>query len=82
MNDLEEKGQIKKVVGHSKLSIYSRFGPIFFLPLFGGRERLMYFYSESGDGGGVVGWCCGRWGWGWLIDDFVGDMAAVLEMVD
>lgn len=24
LNDLEEKGQIKKVVGHSKLSIYSR----------------------------------------------------------
>lgn len=23
LNDLEEKGQIKKVVGHSKLSIYS-----------------------------------------------------------
>ena len=25
LNDLEEKGQIKKVVGHSKLSIYSEF---------------------------------------------------------
>jgi len=24
LNDLEEKGQIKKVVGHSKLSIYSK----------------------------------------------------------
>ncbi|KAL8897584.1 MAG: hypothetical protein Q9207_007137 [Kuettlingeria erythrocarpa] len=24
LNDLEEKGQIKKVVGHSKLSIYTR----------------------------------------------------------
>lgn len=28
LNDLEEKGQIKKVVGHSKLSIYSKFPPI------------------------------------------------------
>lgn len=25
LSDLEEKGQIKKVVGHSKLSIYSEF---------------------------------------------------------
>ena len=27
LNDLEEKGQIKKVVGHSKLSIYSMLIP-------------------------------------------------------
>ena len=30
LSDLEEKGQIKKVVGHSKLSIYSRFAPVVF----------------------------------------------------
>lgn len=28
--DLEEKGQIKKVVGHSKMSIYSAFHPTTF----------------------------------------------------
>lgn len=28
LNDLEEKGQIKKVVGHSKLSIYSELLPV------------------------------------------------------
>ena len=28
LNDLEEKGQIKKVVGHSKLSIYSEYSSL------------------------------------------------------
>ena len=36
LKDLEEKGQIKKVVGHSKLSIYSKFSP--FIRGRGGRR--------------------------------------------
>lgn len=31
LKDLEDKGQIKKVVGHSKLSIYSKCPPFTFL---------------------------------------------------
>ena len=31
LKDLEEKGQIKKVVGHSKLSIYSKYCIVFSL---------------------------------------------------
>lgn len=40
LKDLEDKGQIKKVVGHSKLSIYSMclLFPLVYLRWVGGRE--------------------------------------------
>jgi hypothetical protein len=41
LSDLEEKGQIKKVVGHSKLSIYSRFSSL---------QRLWFVVEGGGLG--------------------------------
>jgi hypothetical protein len=52
LNDLEEKGQIKKVVGHSKLSIYS----MWFWGLSStkcGVSLLTKWYSSGCNGSGV-----------------------------
>ena len=53
LKDLEEKGQIKKVVGHSKLSIYSRF----FIPAVFGVLGLAFCASWERflGGAGVAG---------------------------
>lgn len=51
LNDLEEKGQIKKVVGHSKLSIYS--------------EWYSFFWLVGGGWAREGGWGLDGCGWGW-----------------
>jgi hypothetical protein len=51
LNDLEEKGQIKKVVGHSKLSIYSKFLAAGFLSGFGLGGRRCIDGIECNVGG-------------------------------
>lgn len=51
LNDLEEKGQIKKVVGHSKLSIYSMDPSL--LSLGWVLIMLTWSFSACGYGGGV-----------------------------
>lgn len=47
LKDLEDKGQIKKVVGHSKLSIYSRF-PFFSSVNGKGRRRSVESAKQRG----------------------------------
>lgn len=48
LKDLEDKGQIKKVVGHSKLSIYSQFFRSFLLERVGGGELEMRTGEDAG----------------------------------
>ena len=64
LSDLEEKGQIKKVVRHSKLSIYSTFcclvvSDALYWGFFMLVGKMLTFDSESGGCCGVKG--CGRW---------------------